>query len=97
MEVLFVLGFSVMLLVTGVSVLGVMAALLVATVLMAFSGFLVFIVKVLPWLLLAVAVAWIYQTFWPDRQSPRRNARRLKDAPGSHASTVICDKGRLVQ
>ena len=82
MEVLFVLGFFVMLLVTGVSVLGVMAALLVATVLMAFSGFLMLIVKVLPWLLLAVAVAWIYQTFFAgpvvspaQRQAAKRRAR----------------------
>lgn len=82
MEVLFVLGFFVMLLVTGVSVFGVMAALLVATVLMAFSGFLVLIVKVLPWLLLAVAVAWLYQTFFSrpavtpaQRQAAKRAAR----------------------
>lgn len=79
MELLFVLWFFVMLLVTGVSVIGVLAALLVATVLMAFSGFLLLVVKVLPWLLLAVAVAWIYQKYIARpalSQSQRQAAKR---------------------
>lgn len=58
-ELLFILGFFVMLLVTGVSVLGILAAIVVATVLMFFGGLLALMIKLLPWLLLAVAVVWI--------------------------------------
>lgn len=40
MEILFVLGFFLMLLVTGVSLLGVLAALVVATAVMFIGGLL---------------------------------------------------------
>ena len=49
LELLFVIGFFVMLMVTGVSLLGIIAALVVATA----------IIKLLPWLLLAIAVVWV--------------------------------------
>ncbi|MGU3415937.1 envelope stress response protein PspG [Enterobacteriaceae bacterium C34A] len=58
-ELLFIIGFFVMLMVTGVSVLGILAAIVVATVLMFFGGLLALMIKLLPWLLLAVAVVWI--------------------------------------
>jgi phage shock protein G len=58
-ELLFIIGFFVMLLVTGVSVLGILAAIVVATVLMFFGGLLALMIKLLPWLLLAAAVVWI--------------------------------------
>lgn len=58
-ELLFVIGFFVMLLVTGVSMLGILAAIVVATVVMFFGGLLALMIKLLPWLLLAVAVVWI--------------------------------------
>ncbi|MFK3662255.1 MULTISPECIES: envelope stress response protein PspG [Enterobacterales] len=58
-ELLFIIGFFVMLLVTGVSVLGILAAIVVATVLMFFGGLIALMIKLLPWLLLAVAVVWI--------------------------------------
>ena len=50
LELLFVIGFFVMLMVTGVSLLGIIAALIVATA---------FMFKLLPWLLLAVAMVWV--------------------------------------
>ncbi|HEX4500454.1 MAG TPA: envelope stress response protein PspG [Scandinavium sp.] len=59
LELLFILGFFVMLLVTGVSVLGILAAIVVATVLMFVGGLFALMIKLLPWLLLAVAVVWI--------------------------------------
>jgi len=58
-ELLFIIGFFVMLLVTGVSVLGILAAIVVATIVMFFGGLLALMIKLLPWLLLAVAVVWI--------------------------------------
>jgi phage shock protein G len=59
LELLFVIGFFVMLLVTGVSVLGILAAIVVATALMFVGGLFALMIKLLPWLLLAVAVVWI--------------------------------------
>ena len=77
MEILFVLGFFVMLMVTGVSLLGVLAALLVATVLMMVGGLFVFVIKLLPWLLLALAAVWLYRTFTgDDRARAQRKLRR---------------------
>ena len=54
LELLFVIGFFVMLMVTGVSLLGIIAALIVATAFMFLGGMLALMIKLLPWLLLAV-------------------------------------------
>lgn len=62
LEILFVLGFFVMLLVTGVSLFGILAALAVATALMFIGGLFAIMFKVLPWLLLAVAIVWVVRT-----------------------------------
>ena len=59
LELIFVLGFFFMLLLTGVSVLGVLAALFVATLLMFAGGVFALMIKLLPWLLLAVAGVWL--------------------------------------
>lgn len=58
LELLFVVGFFVMLLATGVSLLGIIAALVVATVVMFIGGLFALMLKLLPWLLLAVAAVW---------------------------------------
>lgn len=71
MEVFFIAGFFMMLLLTGVSVISVLAALLVAAVIMLLSGIFFMVFKLLPWLLLAVAVAWIYQRFFAVRPAGR--------------------------
>lgn len=72
MEILFVLGFFVMLMLTGVSLVGVIAALIMATALMVVGGLFAMVLKLLPWLLLAVAVVWIYRAV----QKPKVLARR---------------------
>ena len=59
LELLFVIGFFVMLLVTGVSLLGILVAIVVATALMFVGGLLAMMLKLLPWLLLAIAVVWV--------------------------------------
>ncbi len=61
MEILFVIGFFLMLLLTGVSLLGVIAALVVATLLMFLGGLLAIVIKVLPWLIMAVVAVWLYR------------------------------------
>lgn len=52
-----------MLLVTGVSLLGVMAALFVAALVMLIGGLFAVAIKVLPWLLLAIVVVWMWRRF----------------------------------
>lgn len=63
MEILFVLGFFMMLLLTGISLLGILAALVVATLVMLFGGMLAIVIKMLPWLALAVVAVWIYRAY----------------------------------
>ena len=76
MEILFVIGFFLMLLFTGVSLLGIIAALVVATALMFFGGLLAIVIKVLPWLVLAVVAVWLYRAF--TTPSGEAKLRRLK-------------------
>ena len=77
LELLFVIGFFVMLLVTGISLLGIIAALVVATVLMFVGGLFALMIKLLPWLLLAVVAVWIVRAInSPKNQSLRGNCRR---------------------
>ena len=76
LELLFVVGFFVMLLVTGVSLLGIIAALVVATAVMFVGGLFALMFKVLPWLLLAVAVVWAIRAIKsPKVPKYRRNNR----------------------
>ncbi|MGL9772969.1 MAG: envelope stress response protein PspG [Sodalis sp. (in: enterobacteria)] len=54
LEIFFVIRFFLMLVLTGISVLGVLVA---GSLMMLFAGLFVTAVKLLPWLLLAVAAA----------------------------------------
>ena len=67
LELLFVIGFFVMLLVTGVSLLGIIAAIVVATALMFVGGLFALMIKLLPWLLLAIAVVWVIRAVKPPK------------------------------
>lgn len=58
MEILFVAVFFVMLLRTGVSLPGILAALIVATIVMITGGMFTLLITLLPWLMLAVAIVW---------------------------------------
>ncbi|EFE96344.1 MULTISPECIES: envelope stress response protein PspG [Serratia] len=62
LELFFFVGFVLMLLVTGVSLLGVFAALLVAAAFMLIGGLFAMVIKLLPWLILAVVGVWIYRS-----------------------------------
>jgi phage shock protein G len=75
LELLFVIGFFVVLLATGVSLLGILAALLVATAVMFLGGLFALMIKLLPWLLLAVAVVWIIRASKPKIPQYQRNNR----------------------
>ncbi|ELM3723354.1 envelope stress response protein PspG [Edwardsiella piscicida] len=61
LEVMFVLAFFMMLLLTGISLLGGIAALAVAALLLVFGGLFVLVIKLLPWLALAIVVVWLYR------------------------------------
>lgn len=65
-EIFFVIGFFIMLMVTGISLLGIFAALLVAAAFMMLGGVFIMMFKLLPWLILAVVVVWI----WRSMQKP---------------------------
>ena len=76
LELLFVIGFFVMLMVTGISLLGIIAALVVATALMFVGGFFALMIKLLPWLLLAIAVVWVIRAVkTPKVPNYQRNNR----------------------
>lgn len=76
LELLFVLGFFVMLMVTGVSLLGIMIAMVVATVVMFIGGLFALTIKLLPWLLLAIAVVWVTRAIKsPKIPTYQRNKR----------------------
>ena len=76
LEILFVLGFFFVLMVTGVSLLGMAAALIVAFALMMLGGFLAIVIKMFPWLVLAVVAVWIYRAFF-RADEPKYRRRRL--------------------
>jgi len=77
LEILFVLGFFFMLLLTGISLLGMVAALVVAFAVMMLGGLLAVVIKMLPWLILAVVIVWIYRAF-RQPEKPRYNRRRFR-------------------
>lgn len=67
-----------MLMVTGVSLLGILAALVVATAVMFLGGMFALMIKLLPWLLLAVAVVWVIKAVkTPKIPQYQRNNRRF--------------------
>ncbi|MEM6162551.1 envelope stress response protein PspG [Erwinia sp. P6884] len=76
MEILFVLGFFLMLMLTGISLLGVIAALVVATLIMLLGGMLAFVIKMLPWLALALVAVWIYRACKKPHSRTRRRLFR---------------------
>ncbi len=61
LELFFIIGFVVVLLVTGVSLLGVIAALFAAAAFMLLGGLFAMMFKLLPWLVLAVVCVWLYR------------------------------------
>ena len=61
-EIFFLIGFVVMLMVTGISLLRIFAALLVAAAFVLLGGWFAVVIKLLPWLILAVVGVWIYRS-----------------------------------
>ena len=78
LEILFVIGFFMVLLLTGISLLGILAALAVATLVMFVGGLFAMVIKLLPWLLLALAAVWLYRTFFNTDTDRARRDRFLR-------------------
>ncbi|MBO4148914.1 envelope stress response protein PspG [Enterobacter ludwigii] len=78
LELLFVIGFFVMLLATGVSLLGILAAIVVATVVMFIGGLFALTIKLLPWLLLAIVVVWVIRAIKTPKVSTYQSNNRFR-------------------
>ncbi|MXP67793.1 envelope stress response protein PspG [Pantoea sp. Aalb] len=63
MKMLFIIGFLLTLMATGISLLGIIVALIAATTLMLFGALLVFIIKLLPWLIIIIIIVWVYNYY----------------------------------
>lgn len=61
LEIFFIIAFIVVLLVANISFFTVVTVLLVATILMLLTGVFAMVIKLLPWLILAVICVWIYR------------------------------------
>lgn len=75
-EFLFLLAFAVVLVLTGVSMVGMAFAVLAGFLVMAVAGMLGVMFKLLPWLLLIAVVVWLYRKNKPEQQEYRRHHRR---------------------
>lgn len=58
-EILFLVAFTLVLFVTGINVLGFIAAMVVGFVVMALAGMIGLVLKMLPWIILIAAVIWL--------------------------------------
>lgn len=71
-EFLFLLAFAFVLVFTGVSIVGMLFAVLIGFVVMALAGMIGMMFKLLPWLILIAVAVWLYK----DRKGEQRHCRR---------------------
>lgn len=60
-DLLFLLAFTLVLFVTGISVLGIISAMIVGFVVMALAGMIGLVFKLLPWIILIAVVIWLFR------------------------------------
>ncbi|ODP98307.1 MULTISPECIES: envelope stress response protein PspG [Salinivibrio] len=58
-EILFLIGFAVVLFMTGVSIMGMVLAMLAGFAVMMLAGMIGTLLKLLPWLLVIALVVWL--------------------------------------
>ena len=69
-EVMMFLGFFVLMLLAGISLLGVIVVLAVFSILFwLFGGLFVLAIKVLPWLAWILVAIWLYRAWQKPQQS----------------------------
>lgn len=73
-ELLFLLSFAAVLVLTGVSMVGMVFAVLAGFVVMAVAGMVGVMIKLLPWLIVIAVVVWLYRGRKAEQQ--HRNRRR---------------------
>ena len=74
-EFLFLLAFAVVLVLTGVSMVGVLLAVAAGFVVMAVVGMVGVMVKLLPWLLVIAVGVWLYRERKAEQRHRNRNYR----------------------
>ncbi|WP_318494258.1 envelope stress response protein PspG [Photobacterium leiognathi] len=72
-EFLFLLTFALVLVFTGVSIIGMMIAVAAGFAIMAVVGMLGLVIKLLPWILLIAVVIWLVR----DNKEVQNNKERL--------------------
>ncbi len=65
-EFLFVLAFAAVLFITGISIVGMLAAMVVGFAIMALAGMIGIVFKLLPWLLVVGVVIWLVRDKAPQ-------------------------------
>ncbi|ODP98934.1 MULTISPECIES: envelope stress response protein PspG [Salinivibrio] len=70
-EILFLIGFAAVLFMTGVSIMGMVLAMLAGFAVMMVAGMIGTLLKLLPWLLVIAAIVWLL----------KRNRRQRKGEP----------------
>ncbi|ELR63378.1 hypothetical protein C942_03820 [Photobacterium marinum] len=76
-EFLFLLAFAFVLVFTGVSIVGMLFAVLIGFVVMALAGMIGMMFKLLPWLILIAVAVWLYK----DRKGEQRHCRHYRRRP----------------
>lgn len=78
MDILFVAAFFVILSRTGISLPGIVVALVLATIIMMVGGMFTLLVTLLPWLLLAVVMVWAIRKINAARATHYRAKQRWR-------------------
>ncbi|WP_064601709.1 envelope stress response protein PspG [Photobacterium sp. J15] len=76
-EFLFLLAFAFVLVFTGVSIVGMLFAVLIGFVVMALAGMIGMMFKLLPWLILIAVAVWLYK----DRKGEQRHCHHYRRRP----------------
>lgn len=69
MEIIFVLAFFLFIFLTGISLLGIVISVFAAGAILLFAGLFYLVLKLLPWLLLALIVAWVVRALGSKMRS----------------------------
>ncbi|MCW8331843.1 envelope stress response protein PspG [Photobacterium sp. SDRW27] len=75
-ELLFLLSFAAVLVLTGVSMVGMIFAVLAGFVVMAVAGMVGVMIKLLPWLIVIAVVVWLCRERKAEQQHRKRYHRR---------------------
>ncbi len=71
-ELLFLLSFAAVLVLTGVSMVGMVFAVLAGFVVMAVAGMIGVMIKLFPWLIVIAVVVWLLREHKAEQQHRKR-------------------------